>query len=164
MFELIEHTSNPASILIRAKNLLKPGGILYLTTPNFLSLDRVILKNNWDVIHPEHILYFTPATLRKLIRGCTGLRIKNFSTRNISAAAINKLLSGFHNNIRKQKSITGELCYEKRNTYFNQKQALRYKMESMRLLRAVKVCINIILNIFKKGMTISVICIKDKKL
>jgi hypothetical protein len=43
---------------------LRPGGLLYLTTPNFGSLSRRLLRGRWSVVsYPEHLSYFTPATL-----------------------------------------------------------------------------------------------------
>jgi 2-polyprenyl-3-methyl-5-hydroxy-6-metoxy-1,4-benzoquinol methylase len=44
MFEFIEHLSNPGRFLKRAETIVRPGGIVYITTPNFDSLERRIIK------------------------------------------------------------------------------------------------------------------------
>ena len=44
MFEVLEHVDNPLSFIKRAADLLAPNGLLYLTTPNYSSLDRFFLK------------------------------------------------------------------------------------------------------------------------
>ena len=68
MLDVIEHLSDPASSLRKIYRLLKPGGWLYVVTPNFDSIPRRILGANWGIITPEHHLYyFTENTLREMI-------------------------------------------------------------------------------------------------
>jgi len=62
MFQVIEHTNNPLAILRRANDLLKPGGLLLLSTPNVLSYPRRGRKvPRWNI--PLHLFFFTPNTL-----------------------------------------------------------------------------------------------------
>lgn len=84
MSELIEHVPSPARFLIRAEELLEADGILYVTTPNFGSLARRILGENWSVIHPEHIGYFERSTLRAMASEQTGLRLIKIEANNIT--------------------------------------------------------------------------------
>jgi 2-polyprenyl-3-methyl-5-hydroxy-6-metoxy-1,4-benzoquinol methylase len=93
LFEVIEHVPAPLDFLKRASQLVKPSGLLYLTTPNFDCADRRILSEAWGPIHPEHLTYFTPATLRDLVERSTTMRVLRLETRNISAQAIRTLLS-----------------------------------------------------------------------
>lgn len=84
MSELVEHVPAPQRFLSRAESLLEPGGVLYLTTPNFGSLARRMLGGRWSVIHPEHIGYFEPSTLRDMVQRETGLRALEVEARNIA--------------------------------------------------------------------------------
>lgn len=76
-FEVIEHTNNPkeeASILFK---LLRPGGLIYVTTPNFDSISRVLLGAKWNVIeYPEHLCYFTKRTITRLLRDAGFERVR----------------------------------------------------------------------------------------
>ena len=71
--------------------LLRPGGCAYLTTPNFNSLTRRTIGARWRVIeYPEHLNYFTPSTLDRLLAGSgltkVELKTTGISPRDISAA------------------------------------------------------------------------------
>ena len=63
-FEVIEHINNPMEEMNKFHKLLRKGGLLYITTPNFNSILRHLLKGKYNVISfPEHLLYFTRKTL-----------------------------------------------------------------------------------------------------
>jgi SAM-dependent methyltransferase len=86
--EVIEHVSDPheqGTLLARA---VRPGGLVYLTTPNFDSLSRRLLRERWRVIcYPEHLTYFTPGTLRRMLQG-VGLRCVEVRTSGLSVSDI----------------------------------------------------------------------------
>lgn len=84
MSELVEHVPAPQRFLSRAESLLEPGGVLYLTTPNFGSLARRMLGERWSVMHPEHIGYFEPSTLKDMVCRETDLRALEVEARNIA--------------------------------------------------------------------------------
>ena len=82
--EVIEHLPNPKQEAKLIASLLRSGGVLYLTTPNFNSLSRLFLRSKWNVIgYPEHLCYFTPRTIVKLLNK-HGLESKNITTTGIS--------------------------------------------------------------------------------
>ena len=62
MLEVIEHVLDPLSLLRHARRLLKPNGILYLTTGNARPYrDRLLA---WRYVIPEiHVSFFEPSTL-----------------------------------------------------------------------------------------------------
>lgn len=68
MFEVLEHLDEPIAMINRATDLLEEGGLLYLTTPNYNSLDRLALGSTWNVFHPEHITYFSTSGLVRLLQ------------------------------------------------------------------------------------------------
>lgn len=71
--EVIEHVADPAQEARRFAALLRSGGCLYLTTPNFNSLSRRVAGAAWRAIeYPEHLNLFTPRTLDRIL-GLAGL-------------------------------------------------------------------------------------------
>lgn len=66
--EVLEHINNPHEELENFRKLLRAGGALYITTPNFNAISRHLLKANWSIIeYPEHLCYYTPSTLHRLL-------------------------------------------------------------------------------------------------
>jgi len=66
-FEVIEHIQNQRSLFEIAQKLLRPGGILYITTPNFNALLRYLEKEEFKMIcYPEHLCFYTRRSLRHL--------------------------------------------------------------------------------------------------
>lgn len=82
--EIVEHTNRPREALATIHRLLRPGGAVYITTPNFASLERRIIGPDWGMLMwPEHITYWTPETLDYGLRHA-GFRKHSLITRNIS--------------------------------------------------------------------------------
>jgi 2-polyprenyl-3-methyl-5-hydroxy-6-metoxy-1,4-benzoquinol methylase len=67
--ELIEHIKHPANMLGEIGRVLKPDGILVISTPNicwwYLRLKHLI--GRWDMQDPDHIRFYTPASLEKML-------------------------------------------------------------------------------------------------
>ncbi|RLG44908.1 MAG: hypothetical protein DRN81_03330 [Thermoproteota archaeon] len=68
MFDYIEHTRTPLEDLIHARELLKRGGILIGTTPNWRSLQARWMGKEWVGIISDHLFYYTPQSLRGVLR------------------------------------------------------------------------------------------------
>lgn len=73
--QVIEHFSNPRSIINSCLSLLEPNGLIYIATPNIASLSARITKEGFNYLcPPEHLSYFSKKTLETLL--CTNsLRI-----------------------------------------------------------------------------------------
>lgn len=68
LVELIEHVPNPDDFLQTAYSMLRPGGLLYLTTPNTRSINQRWLGIDWSVVAPpEHITIWSPAGIKKTL-------------------------------------------------------------------------------------------------
>ena len=66
--ELIEHVSNPGLLLDSAATCCKGTGSLVITTPNGLRFSNLLsCLIGAEIVHPDHTLSFTPATLQRLI-------------------------------------------------------------------------------------------------
>jgi len=75
MNQVLEHVPSPKTTLLDVRRLLRPDGILYLTVPNFGSLEARIFDEHWAGLRiPEHLHHFTPSPLRKLLESA-GFRI-----------------------------------------------------------------------------------------
>jgi SAM-dependent methyltransferase len=67
MRSYLEHEENPRSVLEKAFAKLKPGGIIYVRIPDFGSINRRVMGTRWCGFRfPDHVNYFTDASLRKL--------------------------------------------------------------------------------------------------
>ncbi|QQR87476.1 MAG: class I SAM-dependent methyltransferase [Flavobacteriales bacterium] len=92
--EVIEHLRWPQQDLRAMVDLLRPGGALYLTTPNFNSISKWLNRGTWNVVnYPEHISFFTPATLHRALAGL-GLRRVSLRTTGLSITRLKRSHGG----------------------------------------------------------------------
>ncbi len=86
---VLEHTQNPLAELERSRELLNPGGIIYISVPNIGGVSTH-LKNLQSRLHLKkrrwrhyaalhHLWFFTPASLRRVIERA-GLRVLVWET------------------------------------------------------------------------------------
>jgi len=78
LWGVIEHVEDPAQMLRDIYALLIPGGWLALSTPNFQSLSRRLLKSRWHFFERPHLTFFDPESISHLLRaiGYTDIRIR----------------------------------------------------------------------------------------
>lgn len=70
-FELFEHLHDPAVFLEKVGGLLKPGGLLYLTTLNGLGFDiQLFWEKSKSVSPPHHLNFFNPGSMGLLMERC----------------------------------------------------------------------------------------------
>lgn len=77
MTDLIEHVLDVPGTLAAALRLLRPGGVLCVTTPRIDTLSRALLGRTWLHFKAEHIQYFSRRGLEGALRaaGFTPLRV-----------------------------------------------------------------------------------------
>jgi 2-polyprenyl-3-methyl-5-hydroxy-6-metoxy-1,4-benzoquinol methylase len=78
LISLLEHLDDPVAALGKCFNFLNSGGVLLIKTVNYGCLNRVIKKENWTGFRPpDHVAYFTPQNLKRLLKktGFTRIRI-----------------------------------------------------------------------------------------
>jgi predicted SAM-dependent methyltransferase len=135
-FEVLEHIHNGKEDVACIHRMLRIGGLFYFTTPNFNSFSRRWLKGKWTVIeYPEHLTYYTPGTLHKLMQN-----------------------SGFS----KQKMITTGISVQRfsasvgcsREKVAGKDEQMRTRIAGNSLLGLVRSTVNFFLNIFRMGDTI----------
>jgi 2-polyprenyl-3-methyl-5-hydroxy-6-metoxy-1,4-benzoquinol methylase len=67
--DTIEHVTDPRGLLAEAHRVLRPGGAVILSTPNFDSLARRLIGKQWALISPaEHVHLFNKAALVWLLK------------------------------------------------------------------------------------------------
>lgn len=67
-FDVIEHLPDPVAFARRVRPWLEPGGLLALTLPNIASTAARLMGRHWFYYAaPDHVHYFTPATIRRLL-------------------------------------------------------------------------------------------------
>jgi len=82
MIELIEHTPEPISFLKEVYRILKPAGIILITTPNSKSIHRSIWRQKFQEIFliPEHLFLFSIPTIKRLLE-LTNFKIIHLQTK-----------------------------------------------------------------------------------
>lgn len=65
----LEHESEPKPLLAMSHRVLGEGGLVVVKVPNYASLNRRVMGNGWcGFRYPEHVNYFTPASLGRMAR------------------------------------------------------------------------------------------------
>jgi len=146
-FEVFEHLTDPKAELGKINFLLRPEGALYCTVPNFNSVSKNILKDQWNIIsYPEHLSYFTPRSLKGLLKAYN-LKPKNVKTTGLSITRIKT-----SKNLSNQEYISSTSDDEK----------LRVAAEKNLVLSFAKKLINFLLTINGKGDTIKGFFVKEE--
>lgn len=104
--EVIEHTLDPVAELRRMRSMLKPGGLLYMTTGNAQPYADKLTQ--WRYVLPElHISYFEPETLARAMSE-SGLRPeKRLLGRGFDDIMKFKVLKNLH--FRRRSTLTDVL-------------------------------------------------------
>ena len=144
-FEVIEHINNPLFEVANYYEALRKNGMLYITTPNFNSLLRYRMQENYNVItYPEHLSYYTPKTINNLLT-LTGFKKSFLKSTGISITRL-RTSQGKSN----QKYISKSSDDEK----------VRNKIENNVLLKIFKTTLNYFLSFFGLGDSLKVSYIK----
>jgi 2-polyprenyl-3-methyl-5-hydroxy-6-metoxy-1,4-benzoquinol methylase len=67
---LIEHLNDPGSFVREAYRVVKPGGRLYVTTPNIAGFQARLFGSRWRSAIFDHLYLFSVKTLRELLENC----------------------------------------------------------------------------------------------
>lgn len=72
----LEHELHPAAVLRALRRVLADDGVAIVKVPNYACWNRRLMRARWcGFRHPDHLNYFTPATLAEMARRC-GFRVR----------------------------------------------------------------------------------------
>jgi SAM-dependent methyltransferase len=143
MVEVLEHVPFPGELLSEAARWLRPGGLLYLTTPNARSLNARWLGLSWSVVSPpDHVLLWSVAGLR-IALARHGFRMLRLRTDGLNPSEIGRSL--------RPRTAGNEPLHRDREA-----RRLVASLSSSRPRRAVKRAINSALTVLRAGDTIKV--------
>ena len=84
----IEHMKNPLSYIKKAKNVVKNGGILFITTLNVDSFPAKVCGKAWEwMTPPAHLFFFSPKTI-KIFLEKENFKILKINTRRGDASGL----------------------------------------------------------------------------
>ncbi|MCC7331304.1 MAG: class I SAM-dependent methyltransferase [Flavobacteriales bacterium] len=133
--EVIEHINNPIEEMKHFYRLLRKGGLVYITTPNFNAIERFILKGDYNIIeYPEHLCYYTPDTINLLLTK-SGFQKVKITTTGISVARLKN---------SKQKKSSENSGEKANDEHLREQLEVGYK-------RKIKNIVNGLLNFFGVG-------------
>jgi SAM-dependent methyltransferase len=74
---VIEHLHDPPDALRRLRDLLTPGGMLWLATPNVEALGHRLFRDSWFALDPpRHLVLFSPRGLGGALRDAGFARVE----------------------------------------------------------------------------------------
>jgi cyclopropane fatty-acyl-phospholipid synthase-like methyltransferase len=67
-FDIIEHVQNPASFLMELREVLKPGGVLAISSPDTGHFLRYLMGRRWPMLQPmQHTVLFSRRGIADLL-------------------------------------------------------------------------------------------------
>lgn len=86
LFEVVEHLREPLPLLQECRRILKPGGVLIISTGNAASWTVGAMGARWDYFHIEkdggHISFFNPQSITTLATVC-GFNVERIETSRV---------------------------------------------------------------------------------
>jgi SAM-dependent methyltransferase len=150
MTELIEHLPHPLPFLARARELVRPGGALYLTTPNGAGLSGRVLTTGWSVVcPPEHLNLFSPASLTEALERSGFARIR------VRTEALNpyELVAGIRGRLRGGAAAAETVAAVAAG---HQSIAVNERLSATRRGRFAKSAVNAVLRLSRLGDALKV--------
>ena len=144
LIEVVEHLSDPLQVLTDLNRLLTDKGMLFITTPNFDSLNRYLYQSKWRVLsYPDHINMFSKNSIIKI------LRTSGFDAINVRTSGLTLGDKKHTNRFSKQVRL---MEVSNQRNFFSRNRVTRF----------VKAIANLILNFTNFGDTIKVSAYKFK--
>ncbi len=99
LFQTVEHVPSPRELAKEIARVLRPGGVLLLTTPDRRGLLARLMGRRWfEYYNEEHVTYFERESLRRLLAG-SGFTISSLYTefgRAFTLGYVAERLSNFY--------------------------------------------------------------------
>lgn len=77
--QTLEHLPDPNAHIKECQRILRKGGVVFISVPNFSGLTTTFLKSRYYYVESRHLFYFTPHTLRMVLEN-NGFSISKLKT------------------------------------------------------------------------------------
>ncbi len=99
LIEIVEHLRDPLALLQECARILKPGGVLLVTTPNAHSWTARAMGARWAGFNLNakggHISFFNPRSMQ-MLAARSGLAVHHMETRNVRFFERGQCSRGLH--------------------------------------------------------------------
>ena len=144
--ELLEHLEDPYTFVVDVRRILRPGGVLWATTPHGRGITARLLGTSWSVIAPpDHLQLFSVRGVRALLDRA-GFRQTHVDTHGADPAEI-------------RRAVRLKLHPQAASESFNRVQSLQQMNRvfiQTRSGHAVKTTINALLNAGRLGDSLKI--------
>ena len=83
-FDIIEHLQNPAKFLQELREILKPGAVLAISSPDTGHFLRYLMRSKWPMLQPlQHTVLFSRRSIRDLLERCGFQDVQVETTRKV---------------------------------------------------------------------------------
>ena len=108
---VLEHVHHPTSVLLEARRVLKPGGIILIEVPNHVGIVCKAFRHSEDV--PFHLYSYSPETLQKYFDK-VGLSVIRITTETGNPHSVYGYFKAHDLEMLKTKGSRKQLVYAKR--------------------------------------------------
>ena len=145
--EVLEHVPDPQSVLNEISRVLRPGGLLWGTTPHGRGLSAHVLGLKWSVVSPpEHLQLFSRSGMKRMLAEA-GFRKVGIATEGVNPYELLQALRG-----RSPQGETGQQSNARVESAYSLNEALMAS-PSRRLLKSA---LNNLLNLGRIGDSLKI--------
>ncbi len=152
--EILEHVSQPLNLLKESLRILRPGGLLWATTPHGRGVSARILGTDWTCVSPpEHLQLFSVKGMKELLKKAGFRKVRIF------AQGTNpfEIIHGLRGKTNQQNQEPNhEHSFDRVDTSYQLNQALSASAPR----QAVKTFLNTVLSLVRLGDSLKIWAVK----
>lgn len=82
LIQTLEHLGDPDGYIKECQRILRKGGALFISVPNFKGITLSLLKKRYFYVSSQHLFYFSPKSIKTLLSK-RGFRITRLNTQGL---------------------------------------------------------------------------------